>query len=153
TYGESGNGLVQSFLFTMQERLRGTEAETRQKLQIYLDRLSSLAVPAGPWLDIGCGPGKWLAAASKLGPQVIGIDSSLHSVAHCQHQGLSVAEADALEYLTKTPGESLAVITAFHVIEHFSTDYMLAVIQQATRALKPGGLLILETPDPRNLLM
>src|SRR5262249_54310327 len=112
-----------------------------------------LNAPDGPWLDIGCGRGEWLSAASKSGHPVRGIDSNARSAAYCRQQGFDAVHAEALEYLQDAPDESVAVISAFHVVEHVTADYLLSVFQEIARVLKPGGLLILETPDPANLLM
>ena len=74
-------------------------------------------------------------------------------MAHCCAKGLNAEQADALGYLRALKSESLAVVTAFHAVEHFPVGYFLALMQEAVRALQPGGLLIIETPNPANLLM
>jgi O-antigen chain-terminating methyltransferase len=38
-------------------------------------------------------------------------------------------------------------------MEHWTMNYAVALIQEAVRILKPGGLLIIETPNPANLLV
>ena len=113
----------------------------------------NLPVPEGPWLDLGCGRGEWLAIAGEAGHTVVGVDSNPASVGYCQELGLNVAEEDALRYLRALPSQSVAVVTAFHVIEHCPAADLLALVRESVRALKPGGLLIFETPDPANLLM
>ena len=45
----------------------------------------------------------------------------------------------------------LGAVSAFHVIEHLSLEDMLRLIDEARRTLMPGGLLLLETPNPENL--
>jgi len=51
-----------------------------------------------------------------------------------------------------TPG-SIDMVTAFHVIEHLEIEELLALIEGAKLALRPGGCLLLETPNPANLMM
>ena len=44
-------------------------------------------------------------------------------------------------------------MTAFHVVEHLPFRVILDLLDQAVRVLKPGGVLILETPNPANLIV
>jgi O-antigen chain-terminating methyltransferase len=44
-------------------------------------------------------------------------------------------------------------VTAFHVVEHWPFAALVAFLDEAYRVLVPGGVLILETPDPSNLLV
>jgi len=45
----------------------------------------------------------------------------------------------------------LAAITAIQVVEHLDVEALLEFLDIAMRALAPGGLLLLETPNPANL--
>ena len=147
--------LPNSFEFALQDRFRGSEAETTQKLETYLELLPSLLadLPTGQWLDVGCGRGEWMEAVSKLGHKVLGIDSNPASVRHCREKGLPAEETDGLAYLRSCPDASTAVVTALHVVEHWSMHDVLALVREASRILQPGGLLIIETPNPANLRM
>jgi len=149
--GGARNELLESFLFASYDQLRGEEGETAQKLDAYLATLRNLTIPEGQWLDLGCGRGEWIAAAGAAGYSVTGVDSNPSAAGYCHEMGLNVVEQDALQYLRKVTSGTLAVITAFHVIEHFRPAELLVLVQEAVRALKPGGLLIIETPDPANL--
>jgi O-antigen chain-terminating methyltransferase len=55
--------------------------------------------------------------------------------------------------LEGAPEESLAVVSAFHLVEHLPFALVRRIVAAALRALEPGGLLILETPNPENLLV
>jgi 2-polyprenyl-3-methyl-5-hydroxy-6-metoxy-1,4-benzoquinol methylase len=152
---EQDRPLPDAFQFALQDRFRGSECETLEKLQPYLSAIETWmeSLPQAPWLDIGCGRGEWLEAVGASGYSVVGIDSNPVAVAHCCARGLNAEETDALGYLRSLKSESLAVVTAFHAVEHFSVGYFLALMQEAVRALKPDGLMIIETPNPANLLM
>jgi O-antigen chain-terminating methyltransferase len=62
-----------------------------------------------------------------------------------------VDTCDAIVFLKRCPVETYSVISAFHLIEHLPVQKMHELIAGALRALKPGGLLILETPNPENI--
>jgi O-antigen chain-terminating methyltransferase len=53
--------------------------------------------------------------------------------------------------LADLPENSQVVISAFHLIEHISFDKLQELVRQSLRVLKPGGLLILETPNSENI--
>jgi SAM-dependent methyltransferase len=152
---EHARPLPNAFQFALQDRFRGSERETLAKLQPYLSEIETCqdSLPRAPWLDIACGRGEWLQAVGNTGYGVLGIDSNPAAVAHCRAKGLNVEETDALGYLQSLKSESLAVVTAFHAVEHWPMGYFLALMQEAVRALKPDGLMIIETPNPDNLLM
>jgi 2-polyprenyl-3-methyl-5-hydroxy-6-metoxy-1,4-benzoquinol methylase len=152
---QSQHTLPDTFQFELQDRFRGSEKETAGKLNVYLETLQSLlpSLPQGEWLDIGCGRGEWLDAVSKLGRRAMGIDANPLSVARCREKGFSAEEAEALPYLRTLDEGSAALVTAFHVVEHWTMQDVLALVHEAFRILKPGGLLIVETPDPANVVV
>jgi SAM-dependent methyltransferase len=152
---DSQPGLPNSFQFAIQDRFRGSEAETSAKLEVYIKTIQPLlpAIPRAQWLDIGCGRGEWLEAVAKLGHHIVGLDSNPASIRRCREKNLPAQECDALAYLQSLPDASAAVITAFHVVEHWPMHYLLGLVQETVRVLQPGGLLIIETPNPANLLM
>jgi len=66
---------------------------------------------------------------------------------------LNVEEREALEFLGSLSDGSLAAVTAFHFAEHLPLETLVKFLDETGRALKPGGLIILETPNPENLLV
>ena len=148
-----GGSSLDRLHFELQDRFRGSEAETSCKLGFYLGRIQALTpqIPIGNWLDLGCGRGEWLRIASGAGYPILGVDSNVVAVAYCQARELNVVNDDALHRLQTLPDKSLAVVTAFHFVEHCPLEYLAALIQEVVRTLKPGGLFIIETPNPANL--
>ena len=51
------------------------------------------------------------------------------------------------------PDESLSAITAIHFVEHVPFEMLIAILDEIRRILKPGGLLIAETPNPENFMV
>ena len=74
-------------------------------------------------------------------------------VAHCRAQGLDVTEGDLFEHLAAVPRESLGAVVSFHVIEHLPAALLERLVALAFAALRPGGVLILETPSPLSLVV
>ena len=103
--------------------------------------------------DIGCGRGEWLSLMQEIGFEVFGVDLDAGMLQDCWDRDLPAKEGDAVEYLKTLESNSQAVISAFHVIEHIPFEALSQVVSESFRALKPGGVLIMETPNPENLLV
>ena len=102
----------------------------------------------GCLLDVGCGRGEFLSAAAEAGHQVLGLDHDPEMLA--QVGGLPVHRGDALDFLQSTP-DRYDTITAFHVIEHLAVREAGALVHLASDRLRPGGRLIVATPNPGSL--
>jgi O-antigen chain-terminating methyltransferase len=48
------------------------------------------------------------------------------------------------------PG-TVGAISVIHVVEHLEFADLVALIDESLRALAPGGVLIMETPNPENV--
>jgi SAM-dependent methyltransferase len=134
------------------EHFRGSTAEVSAKLEGYLPDVHRLAGPGGV-VDLGCGRGEWLALLRTAGVVARGVDANPAFVAAGRARGLDMELGDALGYLEALPPDSIDMVTAFHVIEHLATEDLLALLEAARGALRPGGCLLLETPNPTNLVM
>jgi SAM-dependent methyltransferase len=134
------------------EHFRGSTAEVSAKLEGYLPDVRRLAGPGGV-VDLGCGRGEWLALLRAAGVAARGVDANPAFVAAGRARGLDMELGDALDYLEALPPDSTDMVTAFHVIEHLATEDLLALLEAARGALRPGGCLLLETPNPTNLVM
>lgn len=136
-----------------EDRFRGSEAAIQQRLSVYLPLLGGIATTAQAdrkALDIGSGRGEWLRLLTEHGWNAIGVEPNGIADAS-QGIGATIVRADAIEYLSGCDDASFALVTAFHVVEHLETDYLLRMLRQIRRVLAPGGLLVLETPNPENL--
>ena len=139
-------------------RFRGTAEEITAKLRGYLPDVQQL-VNAGAGrdgvrvLDIGCGRGEWLTLLTDVGIPAAGVDSHPAFVESGRARGLDMVLGDGIEHLATLPPNSLDLVTAFHLIEHLDVETLLALIEAAHGALRAGGCLLLETPNPHNLQM
>ncbi len=136
----------------LERRYRGTEEEIRERISAYLPWLQKLP-EGGTVLDLGCGRGESLALLRDHGIPARGIDSSARMVALCLERGLEAAEGDLFKTLEELPEASLGGIVSFHVIEHLPGAALDRLVRLAYRALRPGGVLILETPNPLSMVV
>jgi O-antigen chain-terminating methyltransferase len=136
--------------FELERRYRGTEEEIARRLEVYLPWLESAG---GPVLDLGCGRGEFLELLVRRGVPGFGVDASSEMVAECQKKGLNVQKGDLFSVLAENQEASLGAVVAFHVIEHLPPAEIDRLVRLAWRALRPGGVCILETPNPRSLVV
>jgi 2-polyprenyl-3-methyl-5-hydroxy-6-metoxy-1,4-benzoquinol methylase len=95
-------------------------------------------------LDIGCAQGFFLFSASKAGYTTKGIEISQDAVEYAREEfGLDI-EAKPFEELRFTEN-SFDVVTLWQVLEH--VPYPLMILEEVHRILKPGGLLVVSTPN------
>ena len=144
--------LLDSLYWSLEEDLRGTPEEIKEEVKIYLPILENAGIKDGI-LDVGCGRGEWLEVLREAGFQAKGIDHNHIQIEHCKSLSLDVIETEALSYLRGLEEAGLNAVTAFHFAEHLPLKLLVRFLDEAGRTLKPGGLLILETPNPENLLV
>ena len=132
-------------------RFRGSPDEIKKRLEGWLPMLNALPRRGEPVLDIASGRGEWLALLADEGIRATGVDLSPRFAAQSADEGLDVIRADAFDYLEALPEGSIGALTAFQFIEHLSTAQLLRLLRLGYRALRPGGGIILETPNPSNL--
>ena len=135
----------------LERRFRGTEAEISERLSDYLPYLRNRV--GGPILDLGCGRGELLELLRAEGIPARGVDGSASMVAHCREGGLDVSRGDLFATLAAAEERSLSAVVSFHVVEHLAPDLIDRLVRLAWRALHPGGVLILETPNPLSLVV
>ncbi len=143
------------FYEAFEDRFRGRREEIKQRQQVYLEaiREARAGTAARPVLDIGCGRGEWLELLGEQDLTAYGIDINAMAVEACRGHGLDAREADMMAHLADCEDAALGAITAFHLIEHLPVDTLLALLDEARRTLAPDGVLILETPNPENLIV
>lgn len=141
------------FYRAFEDRYRGSRAIIRDRLAVYLPFVQLLAAPGAVALDLGCGRGEWIELLGETGFAAEGVDLDEGMLAACRERGLKVTNGDAMAVLRARPEASVAVVSAFHLVEHITFEQVQTLIAEALRVLQPGGLLILETPNPENLVV
>ena len=142
-----------NFYKAFEDRYRGSRELISSRLEVYRDFLEPLArfFERPQAVDLGCGRGEFLEVLQSAGFQAHGVDLDEGMLQSCRQLGLSVEQREAVDFLRKLPAESQVVVSAFHLVEHLSFDHLRHLVSEALRVLKPGGLMILETPNPENL--
>ncbi len=77
---------------------------------------------------------------------VVGTDLSEEQVRLARQLGIPVELGDGLARL-ESGSSAVDLIVAIDVIEHLTKDEVLRFLQAAVRALRPGGRIILQTPN------
>ncbi len=110
-----------------------------------------------PWLaavprtavvaDLGCGDGFLLRVFRELGFTALhGVEGSAEMAALCQRHFPAVVQGDLRDYLRGHTG-AFDVIALFDVLEHFTREEGVEVLDEIAAALRPGGLLLLQLPN------
>lgn len=138
-----------------EDAFRGSPQEIKERMSVYLPKLreAEAGTEQAPILDLGCGRGELLDLLGEHGLKASGIDSNAAAVDKCRERKLDVTLGDAFELLARTPDGSLGAVTALHVVEHLPFPLVLRLLDEALRVLRAGGIAILETPNPNNILV
>lgn len=97
--------------------------------------------------DLACGPGNLLFFFQEMGyTQLSGVDISPEQVVIARNVAPDVEEGDLLAFLRRHPN-SFDLLTGLDIIEHFTKDEGITFLDECYKALKPGGRLILQTPN------
>jgi SAM-dependent methyltransferase len=101
------------------------------------------------FLDVGCGMGRYLIAAQRLGFETLGFEPSAnHARVAREHFDLPVV-SDYFDQ-DRLDGKVFDLIMLSHVIEHIydPKSFVMGLVQ----VLKPGGALIIITPNNQSLV-
>ena len=165
--------LSDAFYVAFQARFRGPLKLIRERLSVYIPiimearertnlyppvrtssatDLGDLPPPADGVLDLGCGRGEWLELLAENGVPALGVEKNQFFVDMCRKKNSTVAPGDIMAFLRAAPSESVAAVTSFHVIEHLPIPCFEEMIRHVFRILRRGGVVILETPSPTNII-
>jgi SAM-dependent methyltransferase len=101
----------------------------------------------GPVFDVAPGRGEWLEVLRAAEVPARSASANPLVVRHCAELGQVLAEADALDALAGAGVRSLGAVTAFRLVERLTPDALARFVDLAARALQPGGVLVVETPN------
>lgn len=143
----SASGLERLFARTNDSQRPGADAgQTRTRWAPTVQRIAEHR-SAGVWLDVGFGDGGLVFTAAEWGYRAIGLDLRKENVEILINLGF---EAHAVSLTDVNDAEGFDVISMCDVLEH--TVYPGAEIAHAGKLLKPGGILLVATPNMDTLL-
>ena len=143
------------FYLKFENKFRGTRELIKGRLRIYSMFLEPLqrVYPESTVLDLGCGRGEWLELIREFSFAGEGVDQDEPMLEQSRELGLNVRKGDALAALKALPDASVSLVSGFHIAEHLDFNDLGIFISEALRVLLPGGILILETPNPENIMV
>ena len=114
----------------------------------YLRFMTLAHEPIGTLLDVGCGGGRLLNRMKKRGWRVEGTDFDAQATQKVTARyGIKTHVGDLAQ--CELPANSFDVITMSQAIEHLYDP--AATLRECLRILKPGGLLVMTTPNVDSL--
>jgi ubiquinone/menaquinone biosynthesis C-methylase UbiE len=108
--------------------------------------------PVEEVLDVGCGTGYWLLPLARSGRRVTGIDTSVDMLRECRRK---LAQAGLHAQLERTDMLELRAEDAFDaalcmtgtLCYLLEADRIVAALDRLRRALRPGGVLVIENAN------
>ncbi len=108
--------------------------------------------PVGDVLDVGCGTGYWLLPLARSGRRLTGIDVSAPMLAECRRKldaaGLEpdLRQTDMMDLRAEAAFDAALCMTGT-LCYTLETDRIVAALTALQRALRPGGLLVVENAN------
>ena len=127
-----------------EDQFRGSDTAIAEKLRAYVPIFAG----ASDVVDLGCGRGELVAALTAAGIRARGVDRNADMAAIARDRGLEATAGDAIAFLDAIPDASLGGIAATQVVEHLEPAYLVRLLDAASRTLRPGAPIVLETINP-----
>ena len=147
TAGSMGSGDTYSKIdyFDFENHFRGPVQNVKDRQKMYIPYFKD----CGKVLDIGCGRGEFLELLKENDISAIGVDLYPEYAEYCRMKDLEVACGDGIDYLMQC--DKLDGIMAAQLVEHLDINQIVTLCENAYDKLNDGGVLIMETPNPRAL--
>lgn len=100
-------------------------------------------VSPGTYCDVGCGPGGVVKVAQDKGWNATGVEISAWAVREGKKLGLDIYEGTLFD--ASFPANHFDAVSMFDVLEHLTSP--LEYLREIHRILRPGGVLVIETPN------
>lgn len=141
-----------AFYLAFENTFRGSEAAVTKKQEKYLSYIKEAYKNGGSrhiLLDIGCGRGEFLKLLKKVNVPAKGVEINSMVYRNLKAENIDVELIDANKYLENIGENSVFGISAFQIVEHLSQEYFKKFLRIAHEKIIPGGIIILETVNPK----
>jgi SAM-dependent methyltransferase len=144
------------------ERLEGAVATLDARVAAELDR-TPRAFDGARWIDAivaavadapgrvvhaECGDGDLVRALVTDGLDAYGVEPRLTAADAASEAGVEVRDGDALAHLHLVPDGVLGGVVLSGCVDRYPLPWLLALVDEATRALAPGGHAVILTATP-----
>lgn len=119
------------------------ERDLQWRHRFFLDN----SLPAGDILDVGCGPGEFLAECRKKGFCVWGVDIAERNIQEAKRRYAitTITRGTLRDFIVAHPEKKFDIISFFEIIEHLHDP--VAFFEDIKRVLKPGGRIVMSVPN------
>jgi len=126
------------------ENAFGNEAvENASRAERIFKRIEKMAAP-GKMIDVGCASGVFMREGQRRGWSARGIEISEYAAEQSRRRfNLDVSSCDFIQ--ADLPAGEFDLVLMMDLIEHLSSP--AKGVEKAYEILKPGGLLVIETPN------
>jgi len=132
-----------------EDRHRGAQGVVRPLLEPYLQYFDGCANV----VDLGAGRGEFVDMLNERGIPAYGVDSDESQVEVARAAGRDVRLEDVVEHLNGLRTGQVDGAFSSQVAEHLTTNELVGSIELVYRKLKPGGVFVMETPNPEALFI
>jgi 2-polyprenyl-3-methyl-5-hydroxy-6-metoxy-1,4-benzoquinol methylase len=137
---------LQAFYEKPEVPLSSGPDRARRQARMLQDVLRDAPSPASI-VDVGCGDGMatYVAARANPGHRFVGLDWSVDALRQAQSRGLDLVRAEVGSACLPIASDCADVVIMSELIEHLVDPD--TALDEAWRMLKPGGTLLLSTPN------
>ena len=111
----------------------------RRRLSVATDEVAALAPPGATVLDVGCGPGQFLADLERLRPDI-------HLLGYDPFVEMLMSNAQRVSDLATIEPHSVTCITVLETFEHLEDDVVTEIIRATRKLLSGTGHLVVSVP-------
>jgi len=143
--------LLDNYYLQFENKFRGSRPYILKQYEEYLQYLPEKITCS---LDIACGRAEWVQLLQSKNIEAYGIDlnNAMLDIGR-KNQVKNLKNKEAFAYLKNCKENSFDLISAFHLIEHIPYEQLFILLQEIKRVAKPNATILLETPNPSNLLV